>query len=303
MTLPHASAGGETGVAQQAVFIWGMGLIGASLALKLRERGLKVSGAVRSEKSRSVLKNLGFDNVVTAEADILAALKSADILVLGLNLKDAERALQLVLSEEHLLKRLVILDICSTKNEICSYVSANFPQARFIGAHPMAGKEKQGPEAAELSLFEESTVYLTPLAHQPEDLRNALVKQASALWALTGAKTATIDAAEHDRMMASVSHGLHLVACLIAKLSAEAVNPAPELTPAAGSYRDMTRITQSSGAMWSEIIASNKGHVTGWLRSLSRECADLAATIEAGNADIEKLFSDARVARAKIMRR
>lgn len=304
MSQAHGGMGvaNATGSEHPTIFIWGMGLIGTSLALRLRDHGFKISGAVRSEKSRLVLRRLGFENIYTDEQEILAGLKTADILILGLNLKDAEHALSLALTEKEALSRLLIFDICSTKAEICAYVSGRFPGANFIGAHPMAGKERQGPEAAESDLFEGSTVYLTPLAHHPPELRAALVRRASEIWQITGAKTATIDAAEHDRIMASVSHGLHLVSCLIANLSAAALNPPPALSPAAGSYRDMTRITQSSGAMWSEIIQSNKTHVTQWLKALGNECTALAASIEAGKADVEKLFSQAQEARAKVMR-
>lgn len=300
--LHGRSESGDKAVAKPAIFIWGMGLIGASLALRLREHGFKISGAVRSQKSQTILSQMGFPDTYTSEADILAALRNTDILILGLNLKDAERALTLALGDTDIRSRLVIFDICSTKAEICTFVSGNFPTAKFIGAHPMAGKEKQGPEAAEATLFEGSTVYLTPLAHQAEELRTALINEAREIWRLTGAKTATIDAAEHDRIMASVSHGLHLVSCLVARISGDALNPPPELSPAAGSYRDMTRISQSSGAMWSEIIFSNKANVAGWLRTLGRECAELATAIEAGNADIEKLFSEAQASRTKVMR-
>jgi prephenate dehydrogenase len=268
----------------------------------LRELGVKVTGAVRSEKSKLVLTNLGFESICTTEAEILNALKTTDILIVGLNLQDAKRALKLTYADGNLLSRLTVFDICSTKSEICSYVADNFPSAKFVGAHPMAGKEKQGPEAAEASLFEGSTVYLTPLAHQPEEVRDTLIRNASEIWHSVGARTASIGPAEHDRIMASVSHGLHLVSCLIARLSGAALNPPPALTPAAGSYRDMTRITQSSGAMWSEIIASNKTNVADWLKALSSECAGLAASIESDQADIEKLFGEAQAARAKIMR-
>lgn len=281
------------------VFIWGMGLIGASLGLKLREEGVHISGAVRSEKSREVLRALGFENIFTDQEKILTALADADILVLGLNLGEALAVLHTVLADPHLAQRLIICDICSTKAEICNFITAKFPAARFVGAHPMAGKEKQGPGAAEASLFQGSSVFLTPLAHQTTTPQSPALQQVEKMWQLAGARTALIDPAVHDHLMASVSHGLHLAACLIAKLSASASST--EISAAAGSYRDMTRITQSSGAMWSEIVASNRQPVAAWLRDLSRECAELATAIENNTAAIETLFSEAARARTKVM--
>jgi prephenate dehydrogenase len=102
--------------------------------------------------------------------------------------------------------------------------------------------------------------------------------------------------------MAHVSHGLHLAACLIARLSGRLNLDTLQVSPAAGSYRDMTRIAESSGAMWKEITLSNQEYVTAWLRDLGSEALRLANDLEAGRADIPALFAEASAARRRVMR-
>lgn len=284
------------------VFIWGMGLIGASLGLRLKEQKIKVSGAVRSEKSRKQLEQMGL-SATTSPEECLAALADTDVLALGLNIQDCYPVLDQVMAIADLRKRLIIFDMCSSKQQICEYVQTRYGDAAFVGCHPMAGKEKQGPEAADALLFEGSTVFIVP----PDS--NATMRQKEGLtiveriWQLTGAKIAKIGAEQHDNIMAHTSHGLHLAACLIARLSGNVDIENLATSPAGGSYRDMTRIVESSGVMWSEIIESNRVHTAAWLRALAKEAGALAATIENGNADIAALFVEASAIRSRIMRK
>ncbi|MBX3722542.1 MAG: prephenate dehydrogenase/arogenate dehydrogenase family protein [Turneriella sp.] len=281
--------------AKPSVFIWGMGLIGASLGLRLKEAGYQVSGSVRSEKSRAQLAAMGFADIAAGEAESLAALQKADILALGLNLPDCYGVIDRILTDSALAQRLTIFDMCSTKAEICEFMRTKHAGARFVGIHPMAGKETTGPAAAEAKLFEGATVFVIP--HHDA----AVTQSVTMIWQTCGARTAVIDPAEHDRTMAYVSHGLHLVACIIAEMSGDVFNPDLGVYPAAGSFRDMTRIAGSSGEMWRDITFSNKKNVAAWLRKLGREATELADGIESGSADIPALFQEAKKARDRIM--
>jgi prephenate dehydrogenase len=284
------------------VFIWGMGLIGASLGLRLKQAGYQVTGAVRTERSRRVLQQKGFSEVFIANDECLRALSGCDILALGLNIEDCFPIIDQVMAQPALREKLIVFDMCSSKKQICEFMQRNYPDAAFVGSHPMAGKEKQGPEAADAHLFEGSTVFLVspPADSSPRQARaHAIVAE---LWGATGARTATLTADEHDRIMAHVSHGLHLAACLIARLSGRLNLDTLQVSPAAGSYRDMTRIAESSGAMWKEITLSNQEYVTAWLRDLGSEALRLAHDLETGRADIPALFAEASAARRRVMR-
>lgn len=279
------------------IFIWGMGLIGASLALALREKGHLISGAVRSAQSREALRRLGFDRVTTDEADALKMLGECDMLALGLNVNDCFRILDLVFADKVLAKKLIVFDMCSTKAEICEYAKRHHATVNFVGTHPMAGKEKQGPEAADAELFSGQTVFITTLPGA-----ETAAGKVSNLWRSVDALTVPIDAAVHDRTMAYVSHGLHLTACLIADLSGKVFDPEMPVSPVAGSYRDMTRIAMSSGEMWQSITDTNRENIAAWLTQLSERSAKLAQEIRDGKADVRKLFADAELVRGKFMR-
>lgn len=274
-----------------------MGLIGASLGLNLRGNGHTIVGAVRSARSLDLLRQNGFTDVTTDEVIALQMLHSCDVLVLGVNVDDCYRLLDLVLQNEQLKNRLIIFDMCSTKAEICAYVNHHYPTANFVGTHPMAGKEKQGPEAAEATLFTGSTVFITS-----KSANDVATTQVEELWMQTGARTARIEAATHDRTMAYVSHGLHLAACVIAELSGEAFDSALTVSPVAGSYRDMTRIALSSGDMWQSITSSNRENIADWLQKFGAHCTQLGADIRAEKEDIRKLFDEAGQIRQKFMR-
>lgn len=285
------------------VFIWGMGLIGASLGLRLKQAGYQVAGAVRSERSRAVLHQMGFAQVVTATDDCLRLLEDCDMLALGLNIEDCYPAIESVMAVPALREKLIVFDMCSSKKMICDYMQQKFPEVAFVGSHPMAGKEKQGPEAAEAGLFEGSTVFLADPGPHASARQSAARTAVAELWSATGALTATVAADEHDRIMAHVSHGLHLAACLIARLSGRLDTDRLGASPAAGSYRDMTRIAESSGNMWAEITQSNHMHVTAWLRDLASDATRLADDLDAGKADIPGLFAEASAARSRVMRK
>ncbi len=274
-----------------------MGLIGASLALALREKGHQVSGSVRSARSRETLRRMGFDRVTTDETEALQMLAECEMLALGVNVDDCFRIMDLAMQGKPKDKPLFIFDMCSTKADICEYAARLPAAAHFVGAHPMAGKEKHGPEAADAGLFLGQTVFISGKNSAP-----AAVEAVTELWQSVGALTVPIDAVIHDRTMAFVSHGLHLAACLIADLSGQVFDPAMPVSPVAGSYRDMTRIAMSSGEMWQSITDTNRENIADWLTQLSDRSARLAREIQAGKADIKKLFADAERERRKFMR-
>lgn len=284
------------------IFVQGMGLMGASLALRLKELGHHVAGSVRSARSREILEAMGLDDITLASEFRANQLAGYDLVFLGLNVSDCLPAIDEIMKNEGLASSLLIADMCSTKQQICAHVAEHHPRARFVGTHPMAGKEIQGPAAADAFLFKDCTVYIISPVEQNNNDRIRDAEILTQLWQAVGARTCAISPQEHDRNMAYVSHGLHLAACMIAKLSGSAAGDPNSPSPAAGSYRDMTRVALSSGVMWHDITMSNKVHIVEWLKELSTASAELAAQVEHGNADIVALFNDAATSRARVMR-
>ncbi|MBV6493144.1 MAG: Cyclohexadienyl dehydrogenase [Turneriella sp.] len=279
------------------IFIWGMGLIGASLGLKLKTLGYFVQGCVRSEESQKVLHGMGFESVFIRQDEALSALENCDILVLGITLSDSYPVLDLVFSNPKLANRLIVFDTCSTKKDICEFVAQKYPQAQFVGVHPMAGKETNGPSSADAALYEGATIYIVP------SKKSEVNSTVATLWKNCGTTPVYIEAAEHDRLMAYMSHGLHFTACILALMAKDVEHIAPSVYPGAGSFRDMTRIAQSPGALWRGIILSNKENIVSWLKQLAHETETIATDLENEALDIVQFFEKANEARNRVMRK
>ena len=145
----------------------------------------------------------------------------------------------------------VVSDVGSTKRTI---VEAR-DDPRFVGGHPLAGAETAGVANARADLFQGATWYLTPTARTSGILYERLHRLIASL----GAQPTAIDAAAHDRLMASVSHLPHLLANVLVAQAAQAIGEQDERLPAAGpSLRDATRVAGANDAIWTDIYLSNR---------------------------------------------
>ena len=280
------------------IFIWGMGLLGASLALRLQKSGHTIRGAVRSHRSQKILNDFGFHDVVTEYDDALPYLKTCDILILGINIADCFPLLQSLLREPTFPSNILIMDICSTKAEICNFMQNNFPQALFIGCHPMAGRETTGPASADETLFEGTTTFICPPSNPHAEMHLPTV---TALFENVGSHPVVINPERHDVLMAHISHGLHLQACVIANLTENCDLSNLPASIAGGSFRDMTRVTESSGVMWQEIIDSNKENVIDWLEKMRSELGRQIELLKRNKLNVSELFERAKKNRHKII--
>ena len=146
----------------------------------------------------------------------------------------------------------VVTDVGSTKREL---VAALGGDERFIGGHPLAGAETAGVENARADLFEGARWYLTPTERSSGVLYDRLQRVVAGL----GARPQAIDAAAHDRLMATVSHLPHVVANVLVAEAAAALAATPSALPEVGpSFRDTTRVAGANPAIWADIFASNR---------------------------------------------
>jgi cyclohexadieny/prephenate dehydrogenase len=171
----------------------------------------------------------------------------------------------------------VITDIASVKAPVAAAAAAALPpRHRFVPGHPVAGTEHSGPAASIPGLFEDRWCLLTPLAGGgPEDV--AVVRR---LWQAVGARVAEVDAAEHDRMMAAVSHLPHAVAFALLRAVADFCPEARRY--AAGGLRDFTRVAKSDPALWADILRQNRAALAGAVAAAHLALDDLMAAATAG---------------------
>jgi prephenate dehydrogenase len=195
----------------------------------------------------------------------------------------------------------LVTDVGSTKAGVVAECEATLAgRGRFVGGHPLAGTERAGPDAAEPDLFRGKMVLLTPTPATDE----AALAEAEALWRAVGAaEVRRMTPHAHDRALAAVSHLPHVAAyALVATLAARGVGDLVGLT--GGGFTDTTRISSTPPGMWVDAFLENRAEILPLVDALAERIATLRAAIAAGDgATIERLLTDARAARERILGR
>ena len=281
---------------QRAVFI-GTGLIGGSAALAARAAGIvgTVVGVARTEATRSRALEDGVADEATPRAR--EAVEGADLVYLAVPLGSVEATLRTIAPA--LSAECLVTDAESVKGSVVRDAEALLPHpAMFVGGHPMAGSEKAGVQYAQADLFHERAYFLTPTEGTSPEALN----QAKALVAALGAELLVASPAEHDDIVASISHLPHVAAVALMGLVARSEAPGENrLEASAGGFRDMTRIAASPGAMWRDILEANREQVLRWLDAYTSELDQIADTIRRGDwAALEELLAAAEEARQRL---
>lgn len=270
----------------------GTGLIGGSFALALKQAGAvrEVLGVGRNPARLIIARELGLiDRAVDwAEAG------QADCILLAMPVGETGTVLKKL--APHLKSGAIVTDAGSTKADVVKAARAALgPRfADFVPGHPIAGSEQSGPGAARIDLYQGKRVVLTPQAETRADA-SATVR---ALWEAVGAQVETLDAAQHDRIFAAVSHLPHLAAFALVDDLAQRADGDTFFRFAAGGFRDFTRIAGSSPEMWRDIALANRDALVTELDAYLDALQSLRQAIDAGDADaLLKIFSRARAAR------
>jgi prephenate dehydrogenase len=269
------------------VTIIGTGLLGASLALALKLRGFdgRIVGVGRRESTLAKARGLGcFDGLTTDTGEALA-----DGLALGDGLPHmAVLAAPLGHFQEIFVKvasaddaGLIITDVGSTKATVCEMAKGLLPDAsRFVGSHPMAGSEQQGPTAADGGLFEGKPCVVTPGAGANKDA----VELVEALWSSVGMKLTRMPPEEHDKSVALVSHLPHAVASLLVLMSMGAGEADGKVSGVASTgFADTTRIASGDPGLWVDIFRENRGAVIESLDAFGESLKMFRGMIERGD--------------------
>ena len=276
--------------------VFGVGLIGGSFALALKKRRAvaHVVGVGRSRANLLAARRLGIIDEIATGAG--AAVKDADLVLLAVPLGQTRAVLAQI--APHLAAHTVVSDAGSTKRDVIAaarrQLGATF--ARFVPAHPIAGTEKSGAEAAFAELFENRNLIVTS---EPETSARAL-KLVTAAWKLAGMRILSMDAARHDRMFALVSHLPHLLSFTAVGNIAGYPDAAQLFQHIGGGFRDLTRIAGSSPEMWRDICIANRDPILAALDGYLSDLEAMRGMVEASDGQgLAMKFSTARNARAK----
>ncbi|MDX2251585.1 MAG: prephenate dehydrogenase/arogenate dehydrogenase family protein [Nitrospira sp.] len=282
------------------VAIIGVGLIGGSLGMILRRKGLAdhVVGVGRSLDNLKTAVTVGaIDRYV---ADPTDGVQGSDLVILATPVDTYERHLK---NWAHRLRPgTIVSDVGSVKGTLVERSEAAMPAGvHFVGAHPIAGKEKTGVAAGSDQLFKGARCILTPTKRtDPRAL-----EQIKEMWEATGSILLTMDPHLHDQILGAVSHLPHVAAFALMNALAELRDhqiPALDLAGhSGGGLRDTTRIAASSPEMWRDIFLWNRDNVVSFIERYERALEELKQLIKAGDAaGMERVLERAKAEREKL---
>ena len=276
------------------IAIIGVGLMGGSFALALRDKGYKgaITGIGRNEDNLVRAKECGIiDNYSTVHAD---GVKDADLIVLASSVGQFEPIAKSI--RNSMKNGAIVTDVGSVKAEIIRMVAPLMPDGvSFVGAHPIAGKECSGIDAATAGLFNNATCIITPTT----DTDKKALEKVIDVWKKVGARTILMSPDEHDFVFAAVSHLPHVVAYAL-------VNSILDMDKGALHYggrglKDMTRIALSPTELWRDICANNRTDILKTLRIFSSSLSHMIKLFEDSDwTGLEKEFTRAKEARQGI---
>ena len=253
---------------QPLIAVLGVGLIGGSIGLAARHRlGSEVVGFEPDGRNAERAIELGAldrvagsieEAVAAAEVIFCAAPVAAmpDLVAAALDSSPADA---------------VVTDVGSTKQALVAALAGGPGADRFIGGHPLAGAETAGVEGARQDLFEGARWYLTPT----ERSQGVLFDRLHGVLSGIGARPMAIDAGDHDREMAAISHLPHVLANALASAAAGSIGSEGERRPEVGrSFRDATRVAGANPVIWADIFSSNS-------EAVAEEIDDVVARLEA----------------------
>tara|TARA_B110000503_G_C7172651_1_gene425132 strand:+ start:1528 stop:2373 length:846 start_codon:yes stop_codon:yes gene_type:complete len=238
------------------VSIIGLGLIGGSYGLSLKERvkGLKVFGWDQDHLHQLAAEKLGLVDIGCASME--AAIKVADWIILALPVNAIESNITIIL--EALGPNQLVIDFGSTKGEICRAVEKHSKRDQFIAAHPIAGTEYSGPSAAFSTLFKDKVMIVC----ESEKTRPIFIEAFKNQCAVLGMSTTYMDALQHDNHLAYVSHLSHIIAFGLSTTVLQKEKTEINIFDLAGSGFDSTvRLAKSSPDMWTPIFIKNRSAI------------------------------------------
>ena len=236
------------------VGIIGLGLIGGSISLKLKEVNNDISVYGFDKNNQSLDFSLS-KKIIDYKLD-LESLLDFDYLFLAIPVESIKSQLASILDK--ISERTLVIDFGSTKYQICNSVSKHYKRGNFLAAHPIAGTEFSGPIAAKKDLFDNKVMILC----ETEKTNSSLLSLAIEMFKSLGMNIKTMDAIEHDKHIAYVSHLSHISSFMLGKTVMDKEDDDQTIYDMAGSgFESTVRLAKSSPEMWSSIFIENKKNI------------------------------------------
>lgn len=282
------------------ITIFGVGLIGGSLAMALNKAGFceKIIGCSRNREHLQQAVELGVIDQFTTDPRL--AVENADLIFLSVPLGAMASILAQI--KDYIPEHAIITDGGSAKMSVKQAAEQAFDgklPSTFVLGHPIAGREKSGVGAAVVDLYQDRKVILTPVADTNPEALATVTK----MWQTAGAIVETLNVEEHDLTLAATSHLPHVLAYELVSTLAQSDVSADIFRYAAGGFQDFTRIASSDPVMWRDICLENRDAILTMLDEFTDNLQVLRKDIAESNAEaIYEEFSLAKDARDQAMK-
>ena len=258
--------------------IIGLGLIGGSIALKLKEVNNKIIIYGFDQNTDSLdysLKNNIIDKRFNPDS-----LIGFDYIFLAIPVESIKKQLKIILDK--ISKETLVIDLGSTKYQICNSVKTHNNRSNFLAAHPIAGTEFSGPLAAQKDLFNNKVMILC----ETENTNTSLLLSAIEIFKKLGMTIKTMDSLEHDKHIAYVSHLSHISSFMLGKTVMDKEDDEQTIYDMAGSgFESTVRLAKSSPEMWSSIFIENKKYIIESLEEYIVNINNFKKLIEGGDQE------------------
>jgi len=278
--------------------IIGVGLIGSSLSLALKQAGAVGEVVGYGRNPDNLRKGIELGVLDRFETSITAAVKDADVIVVAVPMSAMTEVFAALAG--NIRSDAIITDVGSSKGAVVKAAMASLGDdfSRFVPGHPIAGTEKSGVEAGFATLYQGRLVILTPLAQTAADA----IARIDAMWRDCGATIEYLGIEHHDKVLAATSHLPHMLAyTLVHHLSN--LNEHEEIFRyAAGGFRDFTRIASSDPVMWRDVCIANGDALLELIEQYQQELSRVALAIRTGDGDeLLRLFGRAKSERDSLI--
>jgi len=280
--------------------IFGVGLIGGSLALALKKADYceTIIGCSRNEKHLKRALELGV--IDSYSLDQKQAVKGADVVLLAVPIRAISPIVKNIIHS--LEPNTIITDAGSVKGSVINAVKNacnGVLPANFVAGHPIAGREKNSVDAAIVDLYVDHKVILTPTT----ETSTTAINRVTEMWQTTGADVVTLPIKQHDDVLAATSHLPHILAFSFVNSLSKSEYGDEVFDFVAGGFKSFSRTASSDPVMWRDICLENKTAILESLDAYQKELAEIKKAIESSDAEeIESIFLQSKTTRDRVIK-
>lgn len=267
------------------VSIIGLGLLGGSIGLELREKNLAERVAAYARRDQTIVEGKTMGAADEISTDLKSIVRDSDLVILCTPVFQMKDLVEKIAGA--LPKNALVTDVGSVKQYVIEQVTPvlNEHGIEFLGSHPMAGSEKTGVTASQIGIFQNAHCAITPTSKNTE----ASVKKLEDFWKNLGGIPLVMEPSKHDEMVARCSHVPHILSSTLSKFVLNPGWPREQASLSSTGFRDISRLASGSPEMWKDISLSNRESIINAISEWNEELTHFKKALE--DKDEEAIFN------------